>query len=399
MKSTKFLLLINFIIIFPALLIGQNNQSVIFNADETDSIIQAEFRFLSQPDYGKEAILQIKLRAISDELNKRALRMKPANVNIPNLKKIGQRTDVLKPSNAIEWSITAGPKVFITLPDTIIVWNTPIETGDSLVYEIPCLINGVGEFNFILSEIGDTKDQIKTQMVVVLDAEGKTIYTGKYPPPHSNPLKAHVYCFGENIETFLEGKEILWKEYSRGVQEPFDIRMLIEPTLKVGHTSEVKLAIKAMSAKIDDIQYEIVQARKLQIDTIPTSQGENPGNDIPFEASFNITPLAPGRAYLSFEVFGLYEDIRHGDLVRSKISYNLIFGNDSTLLYMGEVEPFEAGFEAGNPAYQRIDGIIEFKDAKIGYKTQRSQPDFQYDRKNEERISDSLQKIEDDKKK
>jgi hypothetical protein len=397
-KILYYLLIIGLLIICPIALFGQINNPILFTADETDSLMNAEFRFIPLPEYGKESILQIKLSAISNSLNNRAMRMNVYNTKSPKLKEVGKRTDILHTDNSIEWIMTAGPESYIHLPDTINAWKPIIKAGDSLVFDILSLFKGVGEFSFILSDIGNSKDQIKLQFVVVLDEDGKAVYIGKYPPPYLNPLEAHVYCFGDNIETALEGKEIFRRNLAIGVLEPFDIVLNIEPTPRVGITSEVHFSISAMSAGIKDIQYEIMHARKLKIDTISASQGDNPGKDERFETSFKMTPVMPGRAFLSFEVFGFYKGGRHGDMTRSKVSYNLIFDSDSSLLYMGKVDPFEAGFKTGNPAYQKINNISEFKDAKIGFKTQRSIPDFQYDRKNEERISDSLQKIEQDKK-
>ena len=147
-----------------------------------------------------------------------------------------------------------------------------------------------------------------------------------------------------------------------------------------------------MSADIDQIQYEIISATNLKIDTIPASQGDNPGEDQKFAVSFGITPLAEGRSFLSFEVIGHPADVAPGRVVRSKMGYHLIFGKDGNLLYIGEVDPFAVGFEPGNPAYKRIEAIMDFDSMLYGLKAERSLPDYLMKRKQEERIQDSIRR-------
>ena len=326
---------------------------------------------------------------MSPELNNRAFNRTPLDVSDPNLKEIGKRKHILILDSVIDWSLTAGPVPYIEMGDTDLGWSMPIKVGDSLTASLPLYISGVGEFNLILMERDLVKDFLEFHVTIVIDELGQTFYVGKYPPPHSNPLGAHPYSFGEELEMNLIGKKM---PKGDGLLEPFDINILIDPVLKVGQSSRIACSMAAMSSEIEEIQYEIVRATNLKIDKIPSSQDVNPGEGMRFETSFNITPQAEGRSFLSFEVIGHPAGSKAGIVISSKMGYHLIFGEDGDLLYIGKFDPFAAGFRPGNPAYARIDGIMDFDSMLYGLKTERSLPDFLAQRKSEERIQDSIRR-------
>lgn len=370
-------------------LTAQINNPVVYTEDETDSLLRVEFQFDPPPKYGQVCSLHIELEAASSELNRRAMSQQQVNVNNPNLKEIGKRQDVFRPDTSINLSLTAGPDPYLEMPDTILNWVIPINEGDRLTASIPFFVNGVGEYNLILSELGYLNDFLKFHLAFVIDEEGGLNYIGKYPPPYPNPLKAHPYAFGEKIKTSLVGQKM---PKGKGLMEAFDIKMFIEPTPKVGHKSTMSCSIAAMSADLDQIQYEIVRATNLKIDTIPASQGDNPGEEQRFDVSLGIIPMAVGRSFLSFEVIGHPKGSPPGRAIGSKLGYHLIFDSDSSLLYMGRNDPFAVGFEPGNPAYNRIKTIMDFDSTLYGLKAERSLPDYLMERKQEERIQDSIRR-------
>jgi hypothetical protein len=376
-------------ILCAAPLPAQTNNPVVFMEDESDSLLRAEFYFSPFPEYGRVCSLQVKLVAMSSELSQRAMNRQQPTVNNPNLKPIGKRRDIFKPDTTIIFSLTAGPDPYFEMPDTALIWMMPINEGDSLTATIPYFIGGVGEFNLILSERGLLKDFLKFHLTFVIDEDGGLSWLGKFPPPYPNPLKAHPHAFGAKMETSLAGKKM---PRGKGLLEAFDIEMSIELTPKVGQKSKVSCSIAAMSTDIDQIQYEIIRATNLKIDAIPASQGDNPGEEQKFTVSFGITPLVEGRSFLSFEVIGHPADVAPGRVVRSKMGYHLIFGRDGNLLYIGEVDPFAVGFEPGNPAYSRIEAIMDFDSTLYGLKAERSLPDYLMERKQEARIQDSIRR-------
>jgi hypothetical protein len=377
------------VILCVASLPAQINNPIIFEGDETDSLLKAEFRFTPLPAYGQVCSLHVKLTAVGPELNQRAMSQRQPNVNNPKLKPVGKRQDVFKPDTTIILSMTAGPDPYFEMPDTAIVWMMPINDGDSLTAAFPIFINGVGEYNLILAEKGFLKDFLKFHLTIVIDEEGKLSYLGKIPPPYPNPLEAHPYAFGPKMKTSLAGQKM---PKGKGLLQAFDIEMSIEPMPKVGQKSKVSCSIAAMSTDIEQIQYEIVRATNLKIDTIPASQGDNPGEAQRFDVSFGIIPLAVGRSFLSFEAIGHPVGSVPGKVVKSKMGYHLIFGSDSSLLYIGENDPFSVGFEPGNPAYYRIEAIMDFDSTLYGLKPERSLPDYMMKRKQEERIQDSIRR-------
>lgn len=227
-------------------------------------------------------------------------------------------------------------------------------------------------------------------LVVVLDELGNPVYFGKYPPPYENSLGAHPYVFGDSIAVHHEGLRQEIHAYQSTLANAFDIKMIIDPTPVIGEPSDVRFTIEPMTDEIKALQYEITAGHNIKIESLPESPGDNPGPGNTIQSAFKITPMDTGPTYLGLEIFGLMPDSKISELAGSKIGYNLVFGPDSTLLYMGQTDPFAVGFDMNNPAYEKIRPIAEYIDKQYGKKTYRSKPDFHYQRKNTERIEDSI---------
>ncbi|NIS16406.1 MAG: hypothetical protein GWO41_08530, partial [candidate division Zixibacteria bacterium] len=301
------------------------------------------------------------------------------------------RPEILVTGKELDLNFKVGPESYVSAPDTVISWVPPIEVGDTLTAEIPIKFNGVGEFIVQLLEMDNTKDVIRMMVSVVINEEGELMYMGQYPTPDKYPLKAHHYVFGQEIQARVEGKSVRTGIQRQTWPEPFDIDMTFSPKPEVGKRTIVDLSISPLIPDVKDLQYQIIGATNLQIDSLSSSPGTMPENIDRFEVSFQMIPQKTGRSYISFEIFAHRPDARHSSKPFSRIDYHLVLGSDSSLLYMGEVDPFAVGFETGNPAYEAIDEIANFAGTLYGEKVYRSEPDYEYNRINEQRIIDSIE--------
>ena len=392
-KNNTFCYFLFFMMIFPLIVQAQISNPILFGPEETDSLLTIVCEFKELPALNTTVDMVVKVKALNSDFNNRTANYRPVKRNGVRLKEIGKRTDIHRTNKNSIWRVTAGPSPYLQLQDrsdSLIKWPLRILPGDSLEFTIPLTINGVGKLDINVTERTQILDPLIFHIAVIIDESGQLIYLGKNPPPIKTPLLAHPYLFNQNIRDHLVGAVSSSPRTGEVLLEPFDINVLIEPNLQVEQSSRVEFAISAMSPAIDEIQYEIVRAHNIKIDTIPSSQGDNPGIDSVFTTSFNVTPLAAGRSFLSFEVFGRLETMRGFQKAGSKVSYELIFDNGGQLLYLGSVDPFKVGFETGNPIYTPIDNILEFQDSRFGLKVERSEPDFVYERVNEARILDSI---------
>jgi hypothetical protein len=249
----------------------------------------------------------------------------------------------------------------------------------------------VGQYTLQLIEMDNSQDIIKMLVSIVLDEEGNLDYLGKFPPPMSYPLGAHHYVFDEKIHTRVEGRATKSRMHQKSWPEPFDIDMTFSPTPKVAERSRVDLTIAPYIPGVTDMQYEIIGATNLIIDSLSPSPGPIPAEIENFGVSFQIMPKSAGRSYISFEIFGYRPEAERSKMPFSRIDYHMIFGSDSSLLYMGEVDPFAVGFESGNPAYEAIDEIMDFSQTGYGEKVYRSQPDYEHERIREQFVRDSIE--------
>lgn len=378
------------ILIFPVILFSQINNPVVFTADDTDSLITAEFEFSTLPEYADSSIVKITLKAINSRLSEHALEKPNRIKRIPgvHLKDLGP--EELKISKVLNLNLVAGPSRYTGFFDSVVAWNPPINAGDSMVISIPLQFKGVGEYNIVISEVSGIKDAVNLRVSMVIGEDGKLVYLGKAPAPFGNPLGVHPYVFGKVIRDVLAGQTDSSRHVGIALSEPYDIKLTIDSNLQVGKTSIANLSIEPMSDSIEQLQYEIIAAHNLKIDSLSPSPGRNPGIGNKFDVSFQITPTKPGRSYLAFEIFGYDPDARHSDIISSALRYYLVFGTDSALLYMGSIDPFAAEINTDNPAYKKIKGIMDFADTGYGEKVYRSEPDFEYDRINDRRIQDSI---------
>ena len=391
-KSKIIFYLSAFILLLPLVLQGQISDTIFFGAEESDSLITVECSFESLPALDSTFIMNIKLKALDSDFNNRTANYQPPVKIYKHLKEIGKPKIKYQRTENSLWLISTGPSPYLKLQngaDSLIKWPLPILMKDSLNISVPIKVNGVGKLDISLTERTCIMNPLVFYISIVIDENGKLQYLGKNPPSLATPLGAHPYLFAKDINDHLVGRIVRSDREPDVLMEPFDIEVQIDPKFKVKDSSQVRLNMTAMSATLEEIQYEIVLAHNLKIDSIPPSQGTNPGPDSSFTAAFTIIPQGPGRSFLSFEVFGRMETPRGFQQIGSKVSYEMVFGNDGELLYLGKIDPFKAGFEAGNPVYAPIDGIMEFKDGGYGLRVERSEPDFVYDRLNEQRIQDS----------
>jgi hypothetical protein len=389
----KLIFFTGLIVIFslPVALFSQTTNPIVFSADDTDSLLEASFQFSPLPEYNQTSTLDIKLKAVNSRLTDHAMRSLAESFYNPRTRDKAVLSPGLKTNKGLELDLVAGPPRYTNFDDTLLIWKPPISAGDSMILSIPIDFNGVGEFNVIISEASRAKDRVFLRIVIAIGEDGKLVYLGKAPVPYNNPLGTHPYVFGNKIEDQLKGLKTTTRRAGTSASEPFDVKLSIDPNLKVGQTSIANLEIEAMSDTVEQLQYEIIAARNLQIDSLSPSPDINPGIGNRFDVSFLITPQKTGRSYLSFEIFGYKPSARHSRIINSRMKYYLIFGADSTLLYMGSVDPFAVGFDKENPAYKPIESIMDFANTGYGEQKYRSEPDFEYDRINNQRVLDSLE--------
>jgi hypothetical protein len=390
MKLSIIVILIAFFFL-PIALLSQVTNPIVFSADDTDSLIEASFEFSSLPAYNVTSTLHIKLRAINSRLMEHALEKSSRDRNLPGVRLKDMGPEKLTSPKELRLNLVVGPSRYTGFKDTVLTWGLPIVAGDSMLFAFPTTFRGVGEFSVVVSEASGSRGMVNLQATIVIGEEGKLVYLGKAPAPFKNPLGAHPYIFGDDIVDNVQGLGVALRHVEMSLPEPFDVNLKIDPNLKVGKTSIADLSIQAMSADVKQLQYEIIAATNLQIDSLSPSPDTNPGIGERFDVSFRITPQKTGRSYLSFEIFGYNPDARYSNVIYSTLKYYLIFGADGTLLYMGGVDPFAVGFTKDNPAYKPIEGIMDFANTGYGEKEYRSEPDFEYDRINNQRILDSLE--------
>jgi len=392
-KNDLFCYLLIFLMILPLAVQAQITNPILFGPEESDSLLTIECEFKELPALNTTVEMVVKVKALNSEFNNRTANYRPIKRNRVHLKEIGKQEGKYRTNKNSNWWITTGPSTYLQLQDKsdrLIKWLLPILPGDSLEFTIPLVINGVGKLDINVTERTQIMDPLIFHIAMIIDESGQLTYLGKNPPPTKTPLKAHPYLFDQNIRDHLIGAVSRSPRNGEVLLEPFDIKVFIEPNLQVEQNSRAEFVMTAMSPEIEEIQYEIVRAHNIKIDTIPPSQGGNPGIDSAFSTSFNVMPLAAGRSFLSFEVFGRLESGRGYQKAGSKVSYELIFDSDGQLLYLGSVDPFRVGFEPGNPTYTPIDKIMEFQAGQYGLKVERSEPDFVYRRVDDARILDSI---------
>jgi len=393
----KDILFFSFVFSLMGFALGQNANPIVFTAEDNQGLIEARIEISPPPAYNQESTLKILLRAASPELNRRIIARPRVMPNDPRIKPLGKQIDLLKETDtisAMELMLSAGPQPYIHLPDTTLHWSTPIKAGDSLLISLPLKITGVGEFNLTLTEQGYARDFIQFPFTIVVDEEELPDYIGKSPAPFANPLKAHPFAFGDKLTDRIMGEKLNYRFGREVASQPFDIKLTIEPNLRVGHTSEVRLEIAPMTSRLTDLQYEIIHATNLSIDTLPPSPGDNPGENANLTLVFAVVPNSVGRSFLSIEIFGYDAQSKVAKLQGTTWQAHLIFAEDSSLLYAGALDPFAVGYIPGNPAYKKIAGISQQIETRYGLKTLRSQPDFEWERLNQARIQDSLRALQ-----
>jgi hypothetical protein len=374
-------------VLHPLAMFAQVNNPVVFLVEDTDSLLYSEFHFSPLPRYDQICTLTVRLVSQSEEVNAHAFK----TPSIQKKKPGSIRPGILVTGKELDLNFKAGPESYVSAPDTVLSWVPPIEVGDTLTAEIPIKFNGVGEFIIQLLEMDNTKDMIRMMVSVVIDEEGNLLYLGQYPAPDKYPLKAHHYVFGQKIQARVEGMSVRTGIQRQTWPEPFDIDMTFSPAPKVGKKTMVDLSISSLIPDVTDLQYQIIGATNLQIDSLSPSPGIMPESIDRFEVSFQVIPQKTGRSYIAFEIFGYRPDAKYSEKPFSRIDYHMVFGSDSSLLYMGKVDPFAVGFGTGNPAYEAIDEIADFAERLYGERVYRSEPDYEYDRINEQRIIDSIE--------
>jgi hypothetical protein len=257
---------------------------------------------------------------------------------------------------------------------------------------VPFNVNGVGQFDIALTEKNEPRGFLQFRIAGQISEQGDLIYLGKYPPPQEMPLGMHVHAFGDTLSTHLEGEIVSEGSTVENWPEPFSIDMTITPTLSLKNTSKAEITMSTVTDQIVEIQYEIIRASNLKIDSIPPSQGDNPGPNRDFSCSFLITPQKTGKSYLGFKAFGRVRYVRHSQYIGSEIGYHLVFDDSGKLLYMGESDAFAVDFNAGLEGYSQTEKLLEYSETGYATRIERSKPDYQLDRKQEQFIQDSIRR-------
>jgi hypothetical protein len=373
-------------LMFSPTLRAQIENPVVFDLEDTDSLLYAEFYFSPLPEYNKECNLTFRLVSKDEEVNVHAF--KSPNIKRDDLRFI--RPDILIEGKELDFKLTIGPDRYVSLADTILSWVPPIEVEDSFKATVPFIITGVGQYTMQLLEMDNTQDMIRMMVSIVIDEEGKLVYLGKFPPPHSYPLGAHHYIFGDEIKTHIVGKSSESSLHKKSWPEPYDIEMTFSPVPEIGMRTNVDIKIEPKIPQVTDLQYEIIGATNLFMDSLSPSPGRVASGSKRSAISFQMVPQKPGRSYISFEIFGYRPGAERTQMPFSRIDYHMVFGSDSSLLYMGEIDPFAVGYQAGIPAYGAIDEISEFSGTGYGEKVYRSEPDYEQDRIREQFVRDSI---------
>ncbi|MBD3382938.1 MAG: hypothetical protein GF404_12170 [candidate division Zixibacteria bacterium] len=370
---------------------AQIDKSLVFGPDETDSLLEVRFVFNELPAYGDSGSLRVEFKVLDRSFNARAVQTGQIQHKIRNrrLNKLPERPSVSL-DKEVRFSLTAGPNNYFAMPDSLLVWEAPLDSGAVRTIEIPYFVRGVGQFDIALTETTRPVEYLQFRIVGQITEDGTLAFLGKYPPVQINPLGMHIHTYGDSLSLYLAGKKQTERIRGESWLEPFEIDMRIIPVLKVGQTSRVYATMKAVTGEIEEIQYEITRASNLKIDSISISQGDNPGEGEQFTCSFLVTPRKAGRSYLAFRVFGRAEDKRHNPYVGSEIDYHLVFDDDGQLLYMGEKDPFAIGYAGGMEGYTRTDKLVEYSETGYATRVERSKPDFRMERMHNQFIEDSI---------
>lgn len=370
---------------------AQVDNSLAFGPEETDSLLEVRFIFNKLPVFGDSGILRVEFEVLDRSFNARAVQTGQIQHKIRNrrLNKLPERPSVSL-DKEVRFSLTAGPNNYFDLPDSLLVWEAPLDTGAVRTIEVPYFVRGVGQFDIALTETTRPVEYLQFRIVGQIAEDGNLVFLGKYPPPETNPFDMHVYTFGDSLSLYLLGKKQTERIRGESWLEPFEIDMHITPVPRVNQTSEVHATIKAVTGEIDEIQYEITRATNLRIDSISESQGDNPGEGQQFTCSFLVTPQKTGKSFLAFRVFGRAEDKRYNPYVGSEIGYHLVFDEDGQLLYMGETDPYATGYTGGMQGYSRTDKLLDYSATGYATRVERSKPDFRMERMHNQFIEDSI---------